>query len=125
MTADSRLTELLDREPFVLFDGAMGTMLQERGLDDGGAARAVERRASGRHRGHPRAVPAAGAQVLTTNTFGGTRPRLAMHGLEDRVEELSRGRRADRPPAAAEPYGALVAGDARARPASCSTRWAR
>ena len=31
----------------------------------------------------------AGARLLTTNTFGGTRPRLALHGHEDRVHELN------------------------------------
>ena len=70
-------------------DGAMGTMLQEAGLDDGGAPELwnVER---------PEVVAgildeyaSAGARLLTTNTFGGTRPRLAMHGLEDRVAELN------------------------------------
>ena len=38
----------LDRGDLILGDGAMGTMLQERGLDDGGAPRAVERRAARR-----------------------------------------------------------------------------
>ncbi|MGZ4482320.1 MAG: homocysteine S-methyltransferase family protein, partial [Gaiellales bacterium] len=33
---------------------------------------------------------AAGARLITTNTFGGTRVRLAMHGLDDRVVELNR-----------------------------------
>jgi 5-methyltetrahydrofolate--homocysteine methyltransferase len=70
-------------------DGAMGTMLQEAGLDDGGAPELwnVER---------PDVVIAildqyasAGSRLLTTNTFGGSRPRLAMHGLEDRVAELN------------------------------------
>jgi 5-methyltetrahydrofolate--homocysteine methyltransferase len=32
---------------------------------------------------------AAGSRLITTNTFGGTRARLQMHGLEDRVEELN------------------------------------
>ena len=27
---------------------------------------------------------------LTTNTFGGTAPRLAMHGLDDQVREINR-----------------------------------
>jgi 5-methyltetrahydrofolate--homocysteine methyltransferase len=60
-------------------DGAMGTMLQNAGLDDGGAPELwnVEK-------------ADAGAQLLTTNTFGGSRPRLQMHGLEDRVIELNR-----------------------------------
>jgi 5-methyltetrahydrofolate--homocysteine methyltransferase len=70
-------------------DGAMGTMLQDAGLDDGGAPELwnVE---------NPQAVRAifeqyvaAGSRLITTNTFGGSRPRLAMHGLEDRVAELN------------------------------------
>ena len=36
------------------------------------------------------AYAAAGANFLTTNTFGGTAGRLAMHGLEDRLEELNK-----------------------------------
>jgi 5-methyltetrahydrofolate--homocysteine methyltransferase len=71
-------------------DGAMGTMLQERGLTDGGSPELwnIER---------PEVIEAvledyaaAGAQLLTTNTFGGTRGRLAMHGLEGRVYELNK-----------------------------------
>ena len=71
-------------------DGAMGTMLQAAGLDDGGAPELwnVER---------PEVIQEiltnyaqAGAQLLTTNTFGGSRPRLQMHGLEDRVHELNK-----------------------------------
>ncbi len=108
MTA-SRLWELLDREPFVLFDGAMGTMMQDLGLDDGGAPELwnVERPDVVRavHEGYLR----AGARVVTTNSFGGTRPRLAMHGLDDRVEALSTAA-ARIAREAAEPYGALVAG---------------
>ena len=71
-------------------DGAMGTMLQERGLTDGGSPELwnVEK---------PEIIEAvleeyaeAGARLLTTNTFGGTHGRLAMHGLEDRVYELNK-----------------------------------
>lgn len=92
-------------------DGAMGTILQERGLDDGGAPELwnIER---------PDEIEVvledyakAGAQFITTNTFGGTRGRLALHGLESRVEELNRAgaqiarRVADRHP------GTFVMGD--------------
>lgn len=70
-------------------DGAMGTALQGAGLDDGGApelwnvehADVIERILT--------EYADAGAQLLTTNTFGGSRPRLQMHGLEDRVNELN------------------------------------
>ncbi len=34
----------------------------------------------------------AGAQILLTNTFGGTRFRLALHKAEERVAELNRRR---------------------------------
>jgi 5-methyltetrahydrofolate--homocysteine methyltransferase len=94
----------------VLLDGGMGTLLQDRGLDDGGAGELwnVE---------HPEAVretheayARAGARILTTNTFGGTRPRLQMHGLEDRVYELNRAAAALARSVAVE-HGALVAGD--------------
>ena len=78
----------LDEGHTLVGDGAMGTELQKAGLDDGGAPELwnVE---------HPDRVIAilaayadAGAKFLTTNSFGGSRPRLAMHGLEDRVHEL-------------------------------------
>ncbi len=85
----STIYEVLERTTMVS-DGAMGTMLQERGLTDGGSPELwnVER---------PSAIEevleeyaSAGARLLTTNTFGGTRGRLAMHGLEDRVHELNK-----------------------------------
>jgi 5-methyltetrahydrofolate--homocysteine methyltransferase len=51
----------------------------------------------------------AGARLLTTNTFGGTRPRLALHGHEDRVHELNEaGARIARD--VADACGALVLG---------------
>jgi 5-methyltetrahydrofolate--homocysteine methyltransferase len=93
----------------VLLDGGMGTLLQDRGLDDGGCGELWNLT-------HPDVVrrcheeyAAAGARILTTNTFGGTRPRLAMHGLEDRVYELSRAG-AELARSVADTYGALVAG---------------
>jgi 5-methyltetrahydrofolate--homocysteine methyltransferase len=104
------LLDLIGPARTLLFDGAMGTMLQEAGLDDGGAPELwnVERPDDivAIHRGYLD----AGARVVTTNTFGGTRPRLDMHGLGDRVEELSRAG-AEVARRAAQPYGALVAGD--------------
>jgi len=94
----------------VLLDGGLGTLLQDRGLDDGGSGELwnVER---------PEIVAAiheayaeAGAKILTTNTFGGTRPRLAMHGLQERVHELNQAGAA-LATGVARRYDALVAGD--------------
>ncbi len=84
----STLHDLAGAGP-VLLDGGMGTLLQDRGLTDGGSGELwnVERPEVVRE-AHA-AYAQAGAQVLTTNTFGGTRPRLDMHGLGDRVHELN------------------------------------
>jgi 5-methyltetrahydrofolate--homocysteine methyltransferase len=85
----ANIYEVLETSTLVS-DGAMGTMLQERGLTDGGSPELwnVDK---------PEAIEAvleeyasAGARLLTTNTFGGTRGRLGMHGLENRVHELNK-----------------------------------
>ena len=85
----SAIYEALDKG-IMISDGAMGTMLQGKGLTDGGAPELwnVE---------NPTAIEevleeyaAAGANLITTNTFGGTRGRLQMHGLEDRLFELNK-----------------------------------
>ena len=86
----ANIYDLLDQGKTLISDGAMGTMLQEAGLTDGGAPELwnVE---------HPEKVAEIldeyaknGANLLTTNTFGGTKPRLQMHQLEDRVFELNK-----------------------------------
>mgnify|MGYP006271842461 FL=1 len=86
----TNIYELLDQGKTLISDGAMGTMLQNAGLTDGGAPELwnVE---------HPDKVAEIldnyaknGANLLTTNTFGGTKPRLQMHALEDRVYELNK-----------------------------------
>ena len=104
-----RLGTLLGDGP-VLADGGMGTLLQERGLDDGGSGELWNVERPELVRSAHEAYAKAGARVLTTNTFGGTRPRLASHGLEDRVHELNRAAAAIARSVADE-YGALVAGD--------------
>ena len=109
MPVRESLNDRLAAAPFVLFDGAMGTMLQDVRLDDGGAPELWNVERPDAIAGVHEAYLQAGARVITTNTFGGTRPRLAMHGLADRVEELSRAG-ASIARRAAEPYGALVAG---------------
>jgi 5-methyltetrahydrofolate--homocysteine methyltransferase len=94
----------------VLIDGGMGTLLQDSGLDDGGSGELWNVDRPDAVRQAHQAYAEAGARILTTNTFGGTRPRLEMHGLGDRVHELNEaGARIAREVAAA--HGALVAGD--------------
>lgn len=107
-----RWRAVLDAPGAILADGAMGTMLFEAGLGFGdppegwNVARPAE---VGRvHRGYLD----AGARLVLTNTFGGNRFRLALHGLETRVAELNRaGARIARAEVDAAGGGALVAGD--------------
>ena len=82
------LVDLLQRKGVILGDGAMGTMLHLAGLTDGAPERwNVERPdvVSSIYR----AYVAAGSDFISTNTFGGTRNRLALDGLADRVAELN------------------------------------
>jgi 5-methyltetrahydrofolate--homocysteine methyltransferase len=103
---------LIDRGGVALADGAMGTMLFEQGLESGGSPELWNLdqpdRVAAVHRGYLE----AGADLILTNTFGGNRFRLALHGLETRVAELNlAGARLAREAAAAVGRNALVAGD--------------
>lgn len=84
----SRIYEALETSSLPA-DGAMGTILQERGLDDGGAPELWNVEKPEEIEAVLEAYAAAGARFITTNTFGGTRGRLALHSLETRVEELN------------------------------------
>lgn len=106
----NRLRALLGEDATVLLDGGMGTLLQESGLDDGGSGELWNVDRPDVVAGIHEAYAEAGARILTTNTFGGTRPRLAMHGLADRVHELNRAGAAIATEVARR-HGALVAGD--------------
>ena len=84
----SALLDALDDGP-LLGDGAMGTMLQDLGNDEGGAPELWNVERVDVVEGVLEGYASSGSRLLTTNTFGGTRARLQMHELEDRVEELN------------------------------------
>ncbi|MCS6950329.1 MAG: homocysteine S-methyltransferase family protein [Armatimonadota bacterium] len=71
-------------------DGAMGTMLQSLGLEPGQCPEWWNLRHPERVQAVHRAYLEAGANLLTTNTFGGNRLRLAAHGLEANLREVNR-----------------------------------
>jgi methionine synthase I (cobalamin-dependent) len=88
--ASERWRALLDEGGPILADGAMGTMLFASGLQFGDPPEVwnvsqpeVVRRI---HRGYLE----AGSRIVMTNTFGGNRLRLRLHGLHERVAELNR-----------------------------------
>jgi len=96
----------------VLADGAMGTMLFDAGLEYGEAPERWNLERPERIGEIHRSYLAAGSRILLTNTFGGNRFRLALHGLQDRVTDANRAA-ADILRSAVEASGqpALVAGD--------------
>ena len=82
--------EWLDAGNPLVGDGAMGTALQDLGLTDGGAPELWNVEQPEKVAAVLRAYATAGANVVTTNTFGGTKGRLEMHDLGDRVHELNK-----------------------------------
>lgn len=74
----------------LVLDGAMGTLLQERGLPPGGCPELMNREAGAVVAGIHREYAEAGADIIVTNTFGGNRPKLGHYGLEAQVADLNR-----------------------------------
>ena len=85
----SRFLDRINGEVLIC-DGAMGTQLDARGMEPGACRERwnVERPDEVRaiHRGYLE----AGADIVLTNSFGGTRWVLGRHGAADRLEELNR-----------------------------------
>ncbi|MEA2674882.1 MAG: 5-methyltetrahydrofolate--homocysteine methyltransferase, partial [Chloroflexota bacterium] len=74
----------------IVADGAMGTMLMANGLEFGDPPELWNLEHPEIIRRVQRGYLEAGAQVLLTNTFGGNRLRLELHGRQDRVGQLNR-----------------------------------
>ena len=87
--AFERLRALLASGSTVLADGAMGTMLFANGLQFGDPPEVWNVTAPDVVRRIQRGYLEAGSRILLTNTFGGNRLRLGLHGLEGRVTELN------------------------------------
>src|SRR3984885_12475878 len=84
-----RLTSLLAERPWLLADRATGSNLLERGWQSGDAPELWNSDHPERIAQLHRAFGEAGADILLTNSFGGTRHRLKLHKAEDRVAELN------------------------------------
>jgi len=74
----------------IVADGAMGTMLQAAGLPVGMSPEGWLLENADAVRGVHRAYVEAGADMILTCTFGGTRARLERSGLAERVAEINR-----------------------------------
>jgi 5-methyltetrahydrofolate--homocysteine methyltransferase len=71
-------------------DGAMGTMLIERGLKPGSCPEAITLSSPHILEEIARLYLEAGAEIIETNTFGASPQRLATYGLADKTEELNK-----------------------------------
>ncbi len=85
----NRFLRLLAEKPFLMADGATGTNLFQVGLQAGDAPEMW-------NFDHPDRIEAlhqgfvdAGADIILTNSFGGTRYRLKLHDAQDRVPEVN------------------------------------
>jgi len=85
----ARWRGLIDKRRTVVADGAMGTMLFANGLMFGDPPEVWNLTHPDVVRQIHRGYLEAGSQILMTNTFGGNRMRLSLHGLQDRVGELN------------------------------------
>jgi len=90
MTATNPLAALLAEKPFLLADGATGTSLFAMGLEAGEAPELWNEAKPGNITKLHQDFVDAGADIILTNTFGGTRHRLKLHHADDRVFELNR-----------------------------------
>ena len=96
----------------VLMDGAMGTMLNSRGVSFEECFDALNLRNPALIEEIHRAYLEAGARIILTNTFGANRYKLGEHGLADKVSEINRaGVEAARRVVLASLKDVLVAGD--------------
>ncbi|MFH1893879.1 MAG: homocysteine S-methyltransferase family protein [Candidatus Zixiibacteriota bacterium] len=87
------MTDLLQRinsGEILIADGAMGTMLFERGLESGQCPERLNLDRIDILEDIAKSYLKAGADIVQTNTFGGSPLKLALYSLDARTEEINR-----------------------------------
>ena len=90
MPENPLVTRLLDPQQVIVFDGAMGTMLYNKGIFINQCYDELNLRAPDLIRDVHKAYKKAGAEVLETNSFGANRIKLEQYGLSSQVAEINR-----------------------------------
>src|SRR6476469_908350 len=84
------IARLLDPLQVIVFDGAMGTQLYNKGVFINQCYDELNLRAPDLVRDVHKAYKKAGAEVLETNSFGANRIKLEQYGLSSQVAEINR-----------------------------------
>jgi methionine synthase I (cobalamin-dependent) len=85
----TKLKERLAQGGILIADGATGTTLQKAGLPAGVAPERWNLENPDAIRALHQGYVQAGSDLILTNTFGGSRPRLRIEGLGDQVHEVN------------------------------------
>ncbi len=83
------LQEMLAERPWLLADGATGTNFFAAGLEAGAAPELWNLDQPEKVLAQYNSFIDAGSDIILTNTFGGTRYRLKLHGADDKVAEIN------------------------------------
>ncbi|RCS25384.1 betaine--homocysteine S-methyltransferase [Phyllobacterium salinisoli] len=88
--ASNPLSDLIVEKGVLLADGATGTNLFAAGLEAGEAPELWNESNPDKIKALHQGFVDAGADIILTNSFGGTRHRLKLHHAQDRVFELNK-----------------------------------
>ena len=83
------IEDLLDQSGYIITDGAMGTVLFAAGLEQGDPPELWNIKHPDRVAAVHHAYLQAGSQIVLTNTFGGSRHRMALHNAQSQVEQAN------------------------------------
>lgn len=84
------ILERLAAGEVIVGDGALGTMLMARGVKPGEAPESINLTRADLLEDIARQYVDAGAELVTTNTFGGSPARLRQYGLDGDTEAINR-----------------------------------
>lgn len=90
LTTTNQLQVMLEKRDWILADGATGTNLFNMGLSSGDAPELWNKTAPEKIKALYKGSVDAGSDLFLTNSFGGNRSRLRLHGAETYAPELSR-----------------------------------
>jgi len=82
--------ELLKKEGVIIFDGAMGTSLQEKNLPQGSPLEELNLTQPDRVAAVHLSYGEVGVDVVETNTFGANRMKLSRYNLKSKMEAINR-----------------------------------